>query len=101
MQLHVAITVSRCRVSESVPLVSLGIECLPSITLGPGSGFETGPAKRRPNLASWLFSKIGTFNLAGAGFETGATNEPLGRCLSTSTAKLERNLFSLGFLARF
>ena len=25
MQLHVAITVSRCRVSESVPLVSLGI----------------------------------------------------------------------------
>jgi hypothetical protein len=47
--------------------------------LGPfgSSGFKTGPAKLHPNLAKRAFSKLEHAILAGAGFETGATERAL------------------------
>ncbi|KAF8495432.1 cytochrome P450 [Russula emetica] len=41
------------------------------------SGFKTGPAKSHPNLAKLAFSKLDHAILAGAGFETGATERAL------------------------
>jgi hypothetical protein len=48
-------------------------------TQGPfgSSGFKTGPAKLHPNLENRAFSKLEHAILAGAGFETGATERAL------------------------
>ncbi len=60
------------------------------------SGFKTGPAKSHPNLAKLAFSKLDQAILAGAGFETRATERALNACVVHVTVLTENDDKSIG-----